>query len=59
MEVLSTSADNNLLDWLNSSYPTQPHSLIAHYLKAQGFAGRQISNKTRIAKGGFNWAAKE
>ena len=27
--VLSTSADNTLLDLLNSSYPTQPHSLIA------------------------------
>ena len=30
--VLSTSADNTLLDLLNSSYPTQPHSLIAKYL---------------------------
>ena len=29
--VLSTSADNTLLDLLNSSYPTQPHSLIAKY----------------------------
>ena len=29
--VLSTSADNTLLDLLNSSYPTQPHSLIANY----------------------------
>ena len=26
----SASADNNLLDLLNSSYPTQPHSLIAN-----------------------------
>ena len=25
----SASADNTLLDLLNSSYPTQPHSLIA------------------------------
>ena len=48
--VLSTSADNTLLDLLNSSYPNQPHSLIANFLKAQGFAGRRISNKTRIAK---------
>ena len=34
--VLSTSAfglcDNTLLDLLNSSYPTQPHSVIAKYL---------------------------
>ena len=30
--VLSTSADNTLLDLLNSSYPTQPHSLIANYI---------------------------
>ena len=29
--VLSTSADNTLLDLLNSSYPTQPHSLISNY----------------------------
>ena len=27
--LLSTSADNILLDLLNSSYPTQPRSLIA------------------------------
>ena len=30
--VLSTSADNTLLDLLNSSYPTQPHSLTANYV---------------------------
>ena len=30
--VLSTSADNTLLNLLNSSYPTQPHSLTANYL---------------------------
>ena len=29
--MLSTSADNTLLDLLNSSHPTQPHSLIANY----------------------------
>ena len=29
--VLSTSADNTLLDLYNSSYPTQPHLLIAKY----------------------------
>ena len=27
----SVSMDNTLLDLLNSSYPTQPHSLIAKY----------------------------
>ena len=27
--MLPTSADNTLLDLINSSYPTQPHSLIA------------------------------
>ena len=27
----SASADNTLLDLLNSSYPTQPHSIIAKY----------------------------
>ena len=29
--VLSAKVDNTLLDLLNSSYPTQPHSLIAKY----------------------------
>ena len=46
----SASVDKTLLDLLNSSYLIQPHSLIANFLKAQGFAGRRISNKTRIAK---------
>ena len=27
----SASVDNNLLDLQNSSYPTQPHSIIAKY----------------------------
>ena len=27
----SASADNTLLDLHNSSYPTQPHSIIANY----------------------------
>ena len=31
--VLSTSADSTLLDLHNSSYPTQPHSLIANMVK--------------------------
>ena len=29
--MLFTSADNTLLNLHNSSYPTQPHSLIANY----------------------------
>ena len=28
--MLSTKADNTLLDLQNSSYPTQPHSIIAN-----------------------------
>ena len=28
---LSASVDNTLLDLQNSSYPTQPHSIIAKY----------------------------
>ena len=28
----SASVDNTLLDLQNSSYPTQPHSIIANYL---------------------------
>ena len=36
MEIYRTaSTDNTLLDLLNSSYPTQPHSLIAKYLQPQ------------------------
>ena len=42
--VLSTSADNTLLDLLNSSYPTQPHSLIANY-KNGGQIKRKSSTK--------------
>ena len=30
----SASVDNTLLDLQNSSYPTQPHSIIANYLMA-------------------------
>ena len=33
--VLSTSADNTLLNLLNSSYPTQPHSLTANYSRSR------------------------
>ena len=37
--MLSTSAfgsvDYTLLDLLNSSYPTQPHSLIAKYIESK------------------------
>ena len=29
----SASVDNTLLDLQNSSYPTQPHSIIANYKK--------------------------
>ena len=32
--VLSTKANNTLLNLHNSSYPTQPHSLIAKYFLA-------------------------
>ena len=37
--VLSTEAqvDYTLLDLLNSSYPTQPHSLIANYFSFKIF----------------------
>ena len=31
--ALSTSAENTLLDLLNSSYPTKPHSLIAKLIE--------------------------
>ena len=30
--MLSASVDNTLLDLQNSSYPTQPHSIIAKYI---------------------------
>ena len=32
---LSASVDNTLLDLQNSSYPTQPHSIIAKYLSTE------------------------
>ena len=32
----STSVDNNLLDLQNSSYPTQPYSITAKYLRIWG-----------------------
>ena len=32
----SASVDNTLLDLQNSSYPTQPHSIIAKYLMDNG-----------------------
>ena len=31
--MIPASVDNTLLDMLNSSYPTQPHSLIANSFK--------------------------
>ena len=41
---MSASVDNTLLDLLNSSYPTQPHSLIANY-KNGGQIKRKSSTK--------------
>ena len=35
--VLSTSTDNTFLDLFNSSYPSQPHSLIANYHSSEYF----------------------
>ena len=32
---LQASVDNTFLDLENSSYPTQPHSIIANYLQCQ------------------------
>ena len=34
------SVDNTLLDLQNSSYPTQPHSIIAKYLQIIPYAAR-------------------
>ena len=43
----SASVDNTLLDLQNSSYPTQPHSIIAKYLflfqRYSSFQNMQIS----------------
>ena len=33
----SASVDNTLLYLQNSSYPTQPHSIIANYMPARGY----------------------
>ena len=40
----STSVDNNLLDLQNSSYPTQPYSIIAKYLCIWGSKRAAISS---------------
>ena len=45
----SASVDNTLLDLQNSSYPTQPHSIIAKYLV--GRAHPQISSSPGLQVG--------
>ena len=43
----SASVDNTLLDLQNSSYPTQPHSIIAnYYIKVSGIASGNKLIKT-------------
>ena len=36
--------DNTLLDLQNSSYPTQPHSIIANYSTNESVSGKVIIN---------------
>ena len=43
--VVSAEVDNTLLDLLNSSYPTKPHSIIANYYSA-ALSRLQITPKT-------------
>ena len=48
----SASVDNTLLDLQNSSYPTQPHSIIAKYILKQWIALKARSDwlvKLRIS----------
>ena len=46
------SVENTLLDLQNSSYPTQPHSIIAKYYYHQGidvvFPPASLTNETQI-----------
>ena len=39
------SVDNTLLDLQNSSYPSQPHSIIANYYYYFGFTRQQDKSK--------------
>ena len=44
----SPSVDNTLLDLQNSSYPTQPHSIIANYYSFKIFSRFWLVKTTRI-----------
>ena len=52
LEQPSISVDNMLLDLHNSSYPTQPHSLIANYTMLSKYCNcrclLKIKNKLKI-----------
>ena len=45
----SASVDNTLLDLLNSSYPTQPHSIIAKYTIFELVCNSQSSKAFELA----------
>ena len=61
--VLSAEVDNTLLHLYNSSYPTQPRSLIANYynfLQRPRFAScfADIQKKTRYKSRVFSWKSE-
>ena len=47
----SASVDNNLLDLQNSSYPTQPHSIIAKSLES--------SSEKLFLQSSYDWLSEE
>jgi len=50
----SVSVDNTLLDLQNSSYPTQPHSIIANYSMSPSWIWSDKITNERGARVGYN-----
>ena len=54
----SASVDNTLLDLQNSSYPTQPHSIIAKYKRSVTFNSSFICVAVSYALAGLRFTKK-
>ena len=50
----TASVDNTLLDLQNSSYPAQPHSIIANYSMSPRWIGSDKITNERVARVGYN-----
>ena len=51
---ISASVNNTLLDLQNSSYPTQPHSIIANYSMSPSWVWSDKITNERVARVGYN-----